>query len=861
MAPAKGDRAGGSPLSPGMRDGFLASQRPLRRRIRLAWMAIAVERVVRAFWPLAAGATLAMAITLSGLLPILPGWIHAGVLALAGAGLAGLLIRGIRGYRLPDWGEAVRRLDSGVPLRPATTLADRPAIGLGDPVSEKLWELHLLRVARAAASLRPPEPDLRLSRQDPWVLRYSAPLLLFAAGILSWGSWGDRIEDAVQPRWEPVAQVETNLLNLEAWAEPPAYTGEAPVYLSGLDAGAGMIELPEGTRLQAWVHDAPLAPTLEVFTAGAGVDAQSGAWRQRAGFEKAETDSYRLVDWEIPGGRLRVEAEGEVLAEWGFRILPDVAPSIEFRAPPQATRTGAVTFSYGIVDDYGVALGRAEIRLAGDAEGEGLVEREPIEIPLALPPAGRIRSPEGGEEFVIRDLLSHPWAGAQVEVSLFVEDDVGQVGASGPVPFRLPEHAFEDPMARAFAEQRRGLSLSNDLGDIDLARTVIEAAIRHPSDYFDDPVPFLAARVSAARLDAMLARGISESGLSEVSALLWRAARRLDEGVLPDALEALRERLRAVEDALRQGAEPGVLERLLAELREAIGAYLSALAESLRDTENGEMSFDPRQQQIASDALDDVLRSIGDAASIGSEEMARRELAQLRSLLENLQAGPSGAMSQGLTEIGEIIRSQTALADETMRRDRGASPGADGGEPRQQGMSDGGGEQQGEPGFDGQELASEQDALRSRLEALREGVAGQEGDAGEDTALGRFSSRLEDAADAMGRAVGALGEGDAPGALEAQREALESLQGAAMELFGQGEGVAVGVLPGDAGSGQGGTIPGLPGFANPFGDVGLPDRQALHRARELFDEIRRKSAERSRPAAERDYYRRLIDRF
>ena len=719
MAPAEGDRAGGSPLSPGIRDGFLASQRPLRRRIRLAWMAIAVERVVRAFWPLAAGATLAMAIVLSGLLPELPGWLHAGVLALAGVGLAGLLIRGIRGYRLPDWGEAVRRLDSGVPLRPASTLADRPAIGLGDPVSEKLWELHLLRVARAAESLRPPEPDLRLSRQDPWVLRYSAPLLLFAAGILSWGSWGDRIADAVQPRWEPVAQVETDLLNLEAWAEPPAYTGEAPVYLSGLDAASGIIELPEGTRLQAWVHDASLPPTLEAFIADAGADAGSGAWRQRAGFEKAETDSYRLVDWEIPGGRLRVEAAGEVLAEWGFRILPDVAPSIEFRAPPQATRTGAVTFSYGIADDYGVMRGRAEIRLAGDAEGEGLVEREPIEIPLALPPAGRIRSPEGGEEFVIRDLLSHPWAGAQVEVSLFVEDDVGQVGASGPVPFRLPEHAFEDPMARAFAEQRRGLSLSNDLGDIDLARTVIEAAIRHPSDYFDDPVPFLAARVSAARLDAMLARGISEGGLSEVSALLWRAARRLDEGVLPDALEALRERLRAVEDALRQGAEPGVLERLLAELREAIGAYLSALAESMRDTENPELSFDPRQQQIASEALDDVLRSIGDAASIGSEEMARRELAELRSLLENLQASPSGAMSQGLAEIGEIIRAQTALADETMRRERGGSPGADGREPRQRGMSDGGGEGQGEPGFDGQELASEQDALRMRLEALR----------------------------------------------------------------------------------------------------------------------------------------------
>ena len=226
-------------------------------------------------------------------------------------------------------------------------------------------------------------------------------------------------------------------------------------------------------------------------------------------------------------------------------------------------------------------------------------------------------------------------------------------------------------MAKAFAEQRRGLSVSRDLGDIDLVRTVIEAAIRHPSDYFDDPVPFLAARVSAARLDAMLGRGITEGGLSEVSALLWRAARRLDEGVLPDALEALREALRAVEEALEQGVDPGELDRLLAELRDAVGAYLSALAESMRDAEDADQAFDPRQQRMTSEAFDDVMQSISDAARIGSEELARRQLGQLRSLLENLQAGPSGAMSQGLSELGEIIRDQTALADETMRLGRG----------------------------------------------------------------------------------------------------------------------------------------------------------------------------------------------
>ncbi len=845
-------RPGVDLVSPNRRNthrGASALDGSLRRRVRLAWMVIAVERAARAFWPFHVGVAFALALGLAGVLPALPAPVHAGVLALVCAGLAGLLIRSIRAFRLPDREDATRRLDADAPLRPAATLEDRPAIGRGDPVSERLWELHLLRVSRAAESLRVSAPDLRLSHLDPWALRFAAPLLLFAATVLAWGSWGPRIADALQPRWDAALLAGAVPVNLEAWAEPPAYTGAAPVYLPGSDVGLDPIALPEGTRLQAWVHDTSAAPVLAILDGGDDAEAVPGEVRSPAAFEEAGGDSWRLVDWVIPEGRYRVAAEGDVLAEWDFRIVPDEVPSIDFRAPPQATRTGAITFSYGMADDYGAARGWAELRIPETTGGESLVERKPLEIPLALPPVAQIRSQEGGEEFVIRDLLSHPWAGAEVELSLFVEDDSRQVASAGPVVFRLPEHAFKDPMAKAFAEQRRGLAESDDLGDIDYVRTVIDAAIRHPSHYFEDPVPFLAARISNVRLDAMLGRGVTEDGLSEVSALLWRAARRLDEGVLPDALEALREQLQAMEEALRQGAELAEMEQKLADLREAIGSYLAALAASQQDSGDPAQSLDPRLQRLTSEALDDVLRSIGDAAQLGAEELARRQLAQLRALLENLQAGPGGALDQGISDLGEIIRDQTALSDRTMRLGQESGSGGGGTErmPEGKGMSV----------TDGSALASEQGELQMRLDAIREGLARQQGDnAGE----GRVVGRLDDALDAMGEAAGALGEGDAPGALAAQREALESLQGAAMELLGMAEGEAVGVLP-DDGSGQGGRLPGLPGLTNPFGDIGLPDQQALHRARELFDEIRRKSAERSRPAAERDYYRRLIDRF
>jgi len=44
-------------------------------------------------------------------------------------------------------------------------------------------------------------------------------------------------------------------------------------------------------------------------------------------------------------------------------------------------------------------------------------------------------------------------------------------------------------------------------------------------------------------------------------------------------------------------------------------------------------------------------------------------------------------------------------------------------------------------------------------------------------------------------------------------------------------------------------------------DTRVPGEEALKRARELLDEIRRRSGERTRPQLELDYLRRLLDRF
>ena len=46
-----------------------------------------------------------------------------------------------------------------------------------------------------------------------------------------------------------------------------------------------------------------------------------------------------------------------------------------------------------------------------------------------------------------------------------------------------------------------------------------------------------------------------------------------------------------------------------------------------------------------------------------------------------------------------------------------------------------------------------------------------------------------------------------------------------------------------------------------IGDIRLPDRGAIVRAREILEELHRRAGQWHRPAAEQDYLRRLLRRF
>ena len=165
------------PRAPSLHNILTSLSRPLK----LTWAGLIAERLVRAFWPLwtvIAAASAALMLGLHNVLPVEVVWI---TFVATGMGLVASLVIGSMSFQWPRRQEAIDRLDSAMKGHPLAALADRQAIGSGDVASERLWALHLTRMAERAEQAQAVEPDLKLSARDTFGLRYLALLGLVVA--------------------------------------------------------------------------------------------------------------------------------------------------------------------------------------------------------------------------------------------------------------------------------------------------------------------------------------------------------------------------------------------------------------------------------------------------------------------------------------------------------------------------------------------------------------------------------------------------------------------------------------------------------------------------------------------------------
>ncbi len=780
--------------------------------------------------------------------------------------VAALAWRALRRWTPPTRFEARARLadDSRFDAASLAALDDQP-VRL-DARASAFWKHERTRALELAGKARAGPPRLHLNALDPYRLRYAAGFALVVGVIVAGWDAPDRLARAFFP--DPGPLVGDRPMQIEAWATPADYLRAAPISLS--DSAGGAVVTPPAVDVTVRLTG-PAGPPSLTF------DGRRAHARVR--FERSADGAWEARLPVSEAGRLRI-VRFHTRAAWRFAPSPDRAPRAAFTAPIAQLADETVSIAWRAEDDFGVR--RLALRVRPVTPPPGLRRADPVDTDLEAP-AGDPREAQTETEI---DLAAHPYAGMEVEARIVAFDAIGQEGVSEPLRFTMPEKVFLQPLARAAIEIRRHLMAERrpyraqqrrqpvwrPAGDIlfgnqreevrDAERTpslrrapegvrhaarLINALTMAPEDgYFRDLAVYLGFQRARAQLD--LARNISETDAA--ADMLWHTALRAEYGGAADTRRALEEAQRQLAQALAEGAPPERIRQLVDALRRATEAYMQALVqEALRDGDRDSMEDTLDQTEVSEQDIEQMMREVQRLAEQGRQAEAQALLDQLAGILQNLdvrlseqQSGEGDAqeqpMQQSLDNLAQTMGEQRALRDDTQRQ--------------QQGQGGGGGEQRGGQG--GDPLAERQAALRQGL-ADAQRMAEEAGSAPSDD--------LNAAGEAMRRSEDALRRGDLQSAQAAQSAALNDLRSGAdalaAEMRARGE-------EGQDGEALDGSNSGRDPLGRSTGN-GRSDSSTTGshadpvRARDVYDEIRRRAEDPTRPDSERDYLRRLLDRF
>ena len=822
----------------------------LGRAVSRARWSILWERLWPALAAVATSVGLFLAVSWLGV------WLWLPPLArLVGLALFGLLLLAsfypLLRLRVPRDAEGLRRLDrgSGLPHRPATTMADELALTSSDPVSEALWRAHVERALLAAHNLRAGLPRPLLAARDPFALRALVAIAVVATFFAAAGERDRRITAAFD--WRGV--ITPANFRVDAWVSPPAYTGRPPVMLPGLRPGetahhAGITTVPSGSVL---VIRSTGDVKLDIATAGGLADSTAAAPAPVA----SGTQERRFAITDTGSATLRGLSVGDLT--WNFAAVPDRAPTIQLSKDPEEQGRGTLKLGYKVEDDYGVAEAQAIFTLKAPEKPAARTPRPLYEAPnfaLTLPQA---RTRQGAAE-MLKDLTEHPWAGTDVGLTLTARDEAGNEGRSAPFEMQMPQRPFANPVARSLIEQRRDLALDAD--NRDQVLVALDALAIAPERFATESGVYLGLR----SIFWQLSRARSDDDLREVVSRLWQMAVAIEDGNMSDAEKSLRAAQDALREALDRGATDEELKRLMDQLRAAMDKFMQALAEQMKQNPQMARPLDPNARMLSQQDLKSMMDRLERMVRSGAKDAAKQLLQQLQQMMDNLQAARPGQdgdmdddMMQALDQLGDMIRKQQQLRDKTFQQ------GQDQRRDRQRGQRGDQNQQMGDLKQDQQAL---KDQLKKLLEQLRQKGMGQ----GQGQ---QQMDQLGEAGESMGEAEGQLGEGNADGAVGSQGKALEALRRGAQgmaQAMQQGQGPGQGPGPGQPGRlGQPradrDTDPlGRPLRGRDYGDdvtVKVPGEIDVQRARRILEELRRRFGESFRPQLELDYLDRLLKGF
>jgi len=496
--------------------------------------------------------------------------------------------------RMPGKRDALGRIDrgSGLPHRPATAIADDLAVTPRDPYSLALWNAHVERALAAARTLKSGWPSPRVARRDPYALRALVLIACVATFFAAGGERWKRIAAAFD--WQGVV-LPANF-RVDAWVIPPAYTARPPQMLAGIHPGE--TTAPPGASN---IVSVPINSTLVVRSTGKlnlDLSATGGvAAAKEQVHAPAGTDEHRFA---VTGtGSATLRGAGDDLT-WAFNVIPDKPPVIELTKDPEQQQRGTLLLSYRLEDDYGVVEAKATFARKADDAGAGEAAHPlygPPDFALILPQA---RTKTGVAQ-TNKDLTDHPWAGAEVTMTLIARDEGGNQGRSEPVSFRLPERVFAKPLARALVEQRRNLAL--DANAQPRVLDALDALALAPEKFTPNAGIYLGLRSIYWRL----VRATSDDDLRDVVTRLWSMATQIEDGEIADAQANLRNAEEALRQALERGASDEEIKALMEQLRAAMDRFMQALAQQLKNNPQAARPLGPNSRVVSQRDLQNML--------------------------------------------------------------------------------------------------------------------------------------------------------------------------------------------------------------------------------------------------------------
>lgn len=862
----------------------------LTRARSFAWMAEIWERFWPRILPFVAVVCLFLTTSWLGLWPMMINELRIALLAMFAAA-AFLSLYPLRDLTLPTAAEINTRIErvSQLQHRPVTAQEDSIAdlAGSHDPFARALWTEHRRRMADSLKNLSAGTPVPKVAESDPYALRAVVALLLFIGFAAGWGNWSNRIGDAFRVHGD-LAVAQSG--RIDAWLTPPAYTNRPPVFL-GADTQTATV--PEGSELivrllkiddpslklatqqrkgSGTAEDETSALDFVAIEAESGGDGENGAPGDTNRANKLAKSTIFKSTLKNSSSLL-LSSNGQTIRNWSVTILPDEDPSIEFAEDPTTSTRGALEFAFTVEDDYGVTSAQAEILQAapGAANADPLIEAPEIDLPLP-----RRRATEGTSR-TSQDLTAHPWAGAEVKLTLIAEDEAGQSGRSETMTLVLPERIFTKPLARAVVQERRNLALDAKAAP-QVAEMLDIITDTHPEEFIKDMSVYTALRVAYRTIS----RAENKDHLLEAVELLWEIALSIEDGDLSLAERRLRDAQERLSQALENGASDEEIDRLMQELRAAMDAFMRELAQQMqRNPQNQQaMPLDPNTQVLRQQDLDRLMQQIEDLAKSGSRDAARQLLQELQRMMNNLQtAQPNGQQqqqtdqfSEQMNRLGEMMRQQQQLMDETFDMQRRQQQGQRGQEQNGNREGQRPGQRRGQEGQAGEQqpmtaeefaeamrqLQEQQGELQRQMQEMQEQLRGMGLNPGE---------RLGEAGEAMGEAEQQLGQGETGPATEQQGRALQAMREGAQQMMQNMQNQA-----GEQGRrgerGQHGQQ--TREERDPLGrqsrsqgpqlgnDTKVPGEIDAQRARRILEAIRRRLGETTRPKLELDYLDRLL---